>query len=367
MRKITYTKPSITELEISYVTDAITNGWGSSCYDYIFKFQDLFKRYLEIDYAIATSSCTGAIHIALKTANIGPGDEVIVPDSTWIASAAPVTYLGATPIFTDILPDTWCLDPKDIEKVITPKTKAIIAVHLYGGMCDMDQIMSLAKKYNLIVIEDAAQALGSEYKGRKAGTIGDFGVFSFHGTKTLTTGEGGMLVTNNKNYFELASIIHDQGRNPKIKKIFWSERIGLKYKISNLQAALGCAQVERVQELVDEKIHIFKSYQRELEKIDGITFNCAKEDVLNCYWLPTVVFDESLKLDRDALLNYLISKSIDPRPCFYPLSSLPEFKKNKRNPVSERLGKNGINLPSSFGITQDEIQYVIKELRAYFE
>ncbi|RLA80842.1 MAG: glutamine--scyllo-inositol aminotransferase, partial [Epsilonproteobacteria bacterium] len=181
-KNILYAKPSIGKLEEEYVCNAIKNGWGESCYDYIYKFQDSFKKYLYVEYAMATSSCTGAIHIALKTIGIKADDEVIVPDATWIASVAPITYLCAKPVFVDVLGSTWCIDPKKIEEAITPKTKAILVVHLYGNMCEMDEIMAIAKKYNLYVIEDSAEAIGSEYKGKKAGSIGDFGVFSFHGS-----------------------------------------------------------------------------------------------------------------------------------------------------------------------------------------
>ncbi len=367
MRKISYCMPSIGEREIQYVTDAITNGWGSHCYDYIFKFQNLYKEYLQTKYAIATSSCTGALHIALKTAGIGPGDEVIVPDATWIASVAPITYLGATPVFVDVLEDTWCIDPCEIEKSISQKTKAIIAVHLYGSMCEMDEIMALAKKHNLIVIEDAAEAIGSEYKGKKAGSIGDFGVFSFHGTKTLTTGEGGMLVTSNDEYYQNAMILHDHGRDPKIKKTFWAEKIGFKYKISNIQAALGCAQVERSSDLVDEKINIFELYKKELQSIDGITMNIEQGYVRNSYWMPTLILGQKLNIERDQLISHLNDQGIDARPFFYPVSEFPEFStlNGQENPISKKLGQRGINLPSSFGLTLDDIQYVSEHVRSY--
>ncbi len=183
--KIYYTKPSITKLEVKYANDAAKNGWGKHCYDYIERFEKLFRNHLEVKHSLATSSCTGALHMGLKAIGINPGDEVILADINWIATAAPITYLGAKPIFVDVLPDTWCIDPKKIEASITSKTKAIIAVHIYGNLCDMDKILEIGRKYKLIVIEDAAEALGSVYKGKKAGSMGDFGVFSFHGTKTI--------------------------------------------------------------------------------------------------------------------------------------------------------------------------------------
>ncbi len=194
MAKIPYAKPSISELEIKYVTDAITNGWAEHCYDYIKRLQISFQDYLGVKYALATSSCTGALHLALAALGIEEEDEVIVPDITWVASVVPVVYLKAKPVFVDILPDSWCIDPDKIEQAVTERTKAIVVVHLYGNLVEMDAVLEIARKYNLPVIEDAAEALGSEYKGKKAGSMGDFGVFSFHGTKTMTTGEGGMDV-----------------------------------------------------------------------------------------------------------------------------------------------------------------------------
>ena len=365
MKNILYSKPSIGKLEEQYVCDAIKNGWGESCYDYIYKFQDSFKEYLTVKHAIATSSCTGAIHIALKALGIKPEDEVIIPDATWIASVAPITYLCAKPVFVDVLESTWCIDPKKIEEAITPKTKAIIAVHLYGSMCEMDEIMAIAKKHNLYVIEDGAEAIGSEYKGKKAGSMGDFGVFSFHGTKTITTGEGGILVTNSAELYEKASILHDHGRDPKIKKTFWAEKIGFKYKMSNLQAALGLAQIQRVEELVDKKIEIFLMYKDELSKIEGISMNHEQEYAKNSYWMPTIILDEKLSVDRDEFIDYLNSFGIGARPFFYPVSNFPEFKKVKENEMSTKLGGYGINLPSNFNMIKDDANYICNLIKSY--
>ncbi len=194
--RIYYTRPSITDLEVRYATDAAANGWGDRCYEYITRFEEAFKTHLGVDYAIATSSCTGALHMGMAALGIGPGDEVILADSNWIATAAPIVHLGATPVFVDILPDTWCLDPTLVEQAITPRTKAIIAVHLYGNLCDMDRLLAIGEAHGISVIEDAAEAIGSIYHGKRAGSMGVFGAFSFHGSKTLTTGEGGMFVTN---------------------------------------------------------------------------------------------------------------------------------------------------------------------------
>ena len=194
IRKIPYTKPSITELEVEFATDAAANGWGERCYDYIIRFEEAFKNHLGVNFAIATSSCTGALHMGMHALGIGPGDEVIMADTNWVATAAPIVHLGAQPVFVDILPDSWCLDPEKVEAAITPKTKAIVAVHLYGNLCDMEALLAIGQRNGIPVIEDSAEAIGSIYYGRRSGTMGRFGAFSFHGTETITTGEGGMFV-----------------------------------------------------------------------------------------------------------------------------------------------------------------------------
>ena len=210
--RIPYTKPSITELEVRYATDAAANGWGEHCYDYILRFEEAFKTHLGVGYAIATSSCTGALHMGMAALDIGPGDEVIMADTHWIASAAPIVHLGAKPVFVDILPDSWCLDPALVEQAITPRTKAILAVHLYGNLCAMDELLTLGERHGIPVIEDAAEAIGSVYHGRRAGSMGRFGAFSFHGTKPLTTGEGGMFVTNDADLYERVLTLSNHGR-----------------------------------------------------------------------------------------------------------------------------------------------------------
>lgn len=361
MKKIHYTKPSITDLEVQYATDAAINGWGERCYDYIYKFENLFKEHLGIKYTMATSSCTGAMHIGLSALGITYGDEVILADINWIASAAPITYLGAKPVFVDILADTWCIDPSKIEAAITPKTKAIIAVHLYGNLCNMNEIINIAKKHNLYVIEDAAEAIGSIYKGKKAGTIGDFGVFSFHGTKTITTGEGGMFVTNNENLYEKANILNSHGRNPKNPKQFWAETIGFKYKISNIQAAIGCAQIERIDELITKKREIFFKYNKLLSKVDGITMNPIhkEKDTQYGYWMPTIIFDKKLNFDREKLLKIFKQNNIDGRVFFYPLSSLPMFEDKSENKISYDIFERGINLPSYHEMINENIKKII--------
>ena len=267
--RINYTKPSITSLEIQYASDAAANGWGDRCYEYISRFEAKFKEHLGVQYAIATSSCTGALHMGMAALGIGPGDEVIMADTNWIATASPIVHLGAKPIFVDILPDTWCIDPALVEKAITPRTKAIVAVHLYGNLCEMDQLIAIGNKYGIPVIEDAAEAIGSIYKGKRAGSIGKFGSFSFHGTKTMTTGEGGIFVTNDPDLYEHVLTLSNHGRARNQVKQFWPNMVGFKYKISNIQAAIGCGQIERIEELIGRKKEIFSYYKNALSGVDG--------------------------------------------------------------------------------------------------
>jgi perosamine synthetase len=360
-KRIPISKPSITKLEIEYVTDAITNGWGQHCYDYIHKLGNLFSKYLGVKYALPTSSGTGAIHLALAALGIGKGDEVIVPELTWVATAAPVVWLGATPIFADVLKDSWCVDPKSIESKITSKTKAIFAVHLYGNMCEMDEIIDIGKRYGIPVLEDAAQALGSVYKQKKAGSMGLVNVFSFHGTKTMTTGEGGIVVTDNAEVFEKICVLNDHGRNPKVStKMFWMDKIGYKYKISNLAAALGCAQIERIDDLVNRKREIFSWYKKLLSKYKDISLNIEPEYVFNSFWMPNIMFDRKLNVNMEVLLKNMKEANIDIRTFFYPLSSMPMFQKEESNKIAYDLFDRGLNLPTNFDLTLEDAERVVR-------
>ena len=251
--KIAYTKPSITQLEVDYAADAAKNGWGENCYDYIIKFEKEFAKHLGSKFSIATSSCTGAMTMGLEALGIGDGDEVILADTNWIATAAPIVHSGAKPIFVDILSDTWCIDPQKVETAITDKTKAIIATHLYGNLCNMDALLAIGDKYEVPIIEDAAEAIGSIYKNQRAGTMGLFSTFSFHGTKTLTTGEGGMFLTNDEILYDKVLTLSNHGRSRSQKKQFWADVTGFKFKMSNIQAAIGCAQLKRINSLIDRK------------------------------------------------------------------------------------------------------------------
>lgn len=350
--RIYYTKPSITELEVRYATDAAANGWGERCYEYIARFEDAFKAHLRVDYAIATSSCTGALHMGMAALGIGPGDEVILADTNWIATAAPIVHLGATPVFVDILEDSWCLNPTLVEQAITPRTKAIVAVHLYGNLCDMNRLLSIGERHGIPVIEDAAEAIGSVYHGRRAGPMGKFGAFSFHGTKTLTTGEGGMFVTSDPVLYEHVLTLSNHGRSRGQAKQFWPEMVGFKYKMSNIQAAIGCAQMERIKELIDDKRRILNYYRERLSKIDGTSMNPEPKGTVNGAWMPTIVFDRHLGITRDNIRDAFLKQNIDARVFFYPLSSLPFFESCQENTTAQSLSCRAINLPSYHGLNE---------------
>jgi perosamine synthetase len=344
--RIFYTKPSITKLEVRYATDAATNGWGDKCYEYINRFEELFKQHLGVQYTIATSSCTGALHMGMAALGIGPGDEVIMADTNWIATASPVVNLGAKPIFVDILPDSWCIDPEKAEAAITPSTKAIVAVHLYGNLCDMDRLLAIGEKYGIPVIEDAAEAIGSVYKGKRAGSMGKFGAFSFHGAKTLTTGEGGMFVTNDADLFERVLTLSNHGRARGQSKQFWPDIIGFKYKMSNLQAAIGCAQIERIDELICRKREIMKVYRQQLSCLPGVSLNPEPQGTVNGAWMPTAVFAPETGITREKLQDAFAAENVDARVFFWPLSSMPMFEPVKTNVVAWDVSSRAINLPS---------------------
>lgn len=365
LSKIHYAKPSITEKEVAYAADAAANGWAEHCFDYLYKFSDALKNYLKVPYVIPTSSCTGALHMGMAALGIGPGDEVIAPDITWVASIAPVTYLGAKPVFVDVLPDTWCIDPAKIEAAITPKTKAILVVHIYGNLCDMDAIRQIADRHKLPVIEDAAEALGSSYHGRMAGSMGDIATFSFHGTKTITTGEGGALIVQSKELYEKLQVLESHGRDPKVPKQFWCEKVGYKYKMSNIEAALGLAQMERIDQLVARKREIFAEYKRQLGSHNGLSFNPEYPGTVNSYWMSTVVFGPDIAFDREELIAKFKENNIDARVFFYPLSMMPPFTPAPQNKVSYAIYERGMNLPCYHDMTQSDIDRVCQVVRDY--
>jgi len=365
--RVLYTKPSITELEVRYSTDAAANGWGERCYDYINRFEAAFKAHLGSSYAIATSSCTGALHMGMAALGVGSGDEVIMADTNWIASAAPITHLGAKPVFVDIRPDSWCIDADLVEAAITPRTKAILAVHLYGNLCDMDRLLSIGEKHGVPVIEDAAEAIGSVYFGKRAGSMGAFGAFSFHGTKTVTTGEGGMFVTNDRALYEQVLTLSNHGRSRTQSKQFWPDVVGFKYKMSNIQAAIGCAQMERIEELTGRKQQIFHYYRDRLQGLPGVRMNPEPTNIVNGAWMPTVVFDQSSGITRERLVAAFAANNIDARVFFYPLSGLSMFEDVRANRHAHDIPGRAINLPSYHDMTTGDQDRVIAVVRGILQ
>lgn len=351
--------PSISSTEIRYVNDAVKNGWNFHIFDYKDRLENQVKKYTKAKYAMATSGATGAMHLAFASLNIGPGDEVILPDLCFYAASDVVTQSGAKPIFVDVLPETWCINPDKVKKAVTKKTKAILPVYMYGNLCEMVEISQIANDYNLFIVEDSAPALGSLYKEKSSGTFGEFGTFSFQGAKITVSGIGGMLITNNKTYFEKAVMLNEHGQDPKKK--FWQKSFGYSFHMSNLQASLALAQVERLEEFVTKKNKIFSWYKKRLNNIEGISMNPDKPNSRSNKWMSSIVLNKKFKYSRDQLIKKLRGRLIDSRPFFYPVSMFPMYKEQK-TPVAHHIGLNGINLPSGVNLSKEEINYVCDQL-----
>lgn len=364
--KIPYAKPSITELEIEYVTDAVTHGWGEHCYDYILRFEREFAQFCGTRFALATSSCTGALHLGLAAMGIGAGDEVILADTNWIATVAPVVHLGATPVFVDIEPNFWCIDPEQVRRAITSRTKAIIATHLYGNVANLDALIEIAFAFGIPVIEDSAEAIGAKHHNRSTGSIGKFGVFSFHGTKTMTTGEGGMFVTSDEALYETVLTLSNHGRSRSQTRQFWPDLVGYKYKMSNMQAALGCAQMARINELVSRKKEIMDAYESILGNFEQLQLNQEPPNCTNGWWMPTVVWSAGLRRHREDVRTHFLAAGIDARVFFPPLSSLPMFEEIQ-SAISHSVAERALNLPTFHDISETEQEEICKILLAALE
>jgi perosamine synthetase len=370
VKRIPIAGPSIGPKEIAYVTEAVETGWYEHANDFPSRFEKAFAVHVGTRFAVALPSCTSAIHLALAAGGVGSGDEVVVPDLTWIASAAPVSYVGASPVFADADPDTWCVTAQTVERRLTARTKAIIAVDLYGSMPPLDELRELADRRGLLLIEDAAEGLGSTWKGRPAGSFGHLGVFSFHGSKTLTTGEGGMLVTDDESLYQRIQFLRDHGRAPS-GKMFWNTEVAFKYKMSALQAALGLAQLERLDELVGKKREIFGWYRDALADCPWIALNAEPAGVVNSYWMSTAVLPFRPENEKETLLRRLSERGVDCRPFFYPLSTIPAYAELPAAAVARRehlrahqISRYGINLPCALRLTHDDVMTVAGALRS---
>lgn len=349
-------EPDLKGNELKYLTDAFLSTWISSRGEYLDRFEIEFSKYCGVKQGIAVSNGTVAIHLALLALGIGLGDEVIVPDLTFAATINTVLHANATPVIVDVEEDAWTIDPDKIEAAITPKTKAIIPVHVYGQPCDMDKIMAIAKKYNLYVIEDAAEAHGAEFDGKKVGSFGDISTFSFFANKVITTGEGGMCVTNNEALADKMRTLRDHGMS-KTKR-YWHKEVGYNYRMTNLQAAIGCAQLERIESIISERASLetyYKSIFTDKDLIWQKDIHRRKRTV----WLVSLLSD-----NRDEMAKSLNAKGIDTRSFFYPLSAMDIYKPycKTRCEVSEKLSKLGFNLPTYNELAANPEQVKIKEI-----
>lgn len=363
MIKIPVYQPYLNGNEKKYINECIDTNWISSKGKYVQEFEHDFGKYINSKYATSVCNGTVALHLALLALNIGPGDEVIVPTFTYIASVNAITYIGAAPVFVDSNPETWQMCTEDIEKKVTDKTKAIMAVHLYGYPCDMIKIGEMAKKHNLFVIEDCSESLGSKLYNQHLGTFGDIATFSFFGNKTITTGEGGMVVTNDKQLYELSCKLKSQGLHGGDKQ-YWHDVVGYNYRMTNLCAAIGKAQLEKINDILEKKKIIAECYTYNFSKLP-FDLLPKYEFVENSYWMFTALV--KLPFSRNNLMKYLADNGIETRPTFYPAHQMPMYFKNEyRFPIADDIGYRGINFPSYPSIKEKELNYVVDKVRCFF-
>jgi perosamine synthetase len=359
-------EPDIGELEERYVVDAVRSGWVSSLGRYVDEFERRFAAYCETKYGVTTCNGTAALHLALASLGVGPGDEVIVPTLTFVATANAVRYTGATPVFADAEPSSWCIDPAGVRRALSPRTRAIVVVHLYGHPADMDTILEIARPLGIFVIEDAAEAHGALYKGRKVGSLGHVGVFSFYGNKLITTGEGGALVTKDETLAERARLLRDHAMSPKRR--YFHPEIGYNYRLTNLQAALGLAQLERIDELLAKKRAIMNWYRELLADVINVTLNPSMPWAASSYWLVCAVLPE--RLCAETVSARLLTAGIDTRPFFYPNDDLPMYRGTAESnsvanpfPVARKLAVSGISLPSSVKLMRTDVEEIVEEFK----
>lgn len=357
-------EPFIDDKEIKYAVSCIKSGWISSTGKFVDRFAEEFAKFLNIKYAVPVSNGTAALHLALQCLKIKPGDEVIVPALTFASTANAVIYTGAKPVFVDVRLDNYALDENMIEEKITNKTKAIIPVHLYGFPANLTPILKIAKKYNLYVIEDAAEAHGAEYKGKKVGSIGDIGCFSFYGNKVITTGEGGMVVTNNKKYAERIKFLRSHAMKTGSHR-YWHTEVGYNYRLTALQSAIGLAQLTKIKTIIQKKCQIAEKYQKGLSNINDIILPKELENCKSIWWLYTFCC-KNQKL-RDSLIKYLKTKGIDTRPVFYPLPIMPPYKDKFIYSNANLLSKTGLSLPSWPGLPNEDIDYIVSSIKSFFK
>lgn len=354
MAQIPVYQPSLNGNEKKYVNDCLDSTWVSSKGKYISLFEEQFAGYTGVKYATAVSNGTIALHLSLVALGIGPGDEVIVPTLTYIASVNAIAYTGATPVFVDSLESTWQIDPEDVRRKITPRTRAIMAVHLYGHPCEMDELVAIAKSNDLFMIEDCAEAFGSLYKGHHVGCFGDISAYSFFGNKTITTGEGGMVVTNDDTLHDRA--VHYRGQGLAKHREYWHDVVGYNYRMTNICAAIGLAQLERADRFLAAKRQIAAWY-RECLKGVPVVFHPEAAAVRHSYWMCSILVNDPAR--RDPLRSALAGNGVETRPLFYPVHTMPMYShRYQKHPVAENLGWRGINLPSWPGLTREQVAFI---------
>lgn len=353
-------EPWLGPREEEFVLDAVHSGWPSSLGKYIGQFEQEFAAFCRVNHGIATSNGTTALHLAVHALGIGPGDEVIVPALSFVASANAVQYTGARPVFADVDPVTWTLAPAEIERLLTPRTRAVMPVHLYGHPAPTAAIGDLAARHKLWVIEDAAEAHGATVGGRRAGGLGHVAAFSFYANKIITTGEGGMVTTDNPDLADRCRVLRDHGMRPERR--YWHEEVGFNYRMTNLQAALGVAQMERIDEFIRRKRAIARQYTQRLAGLAGVTLPVELPGCTNVYWMVSILVDEPYPLTRDELIPALRGRGVDSRPFFHPLDTLPPYRADAPQPVALQLSRTGLNLPSSPRLTPAQVDYICDTL-----
>ena len=353
--------PDIGRREQELVNDAVSSGWISSLGKYVSQFEQDFAAFCGVPHAVSVANGTVALHLALHALGIGPGDEVIVPALSFVASANAVRYTGATPIFADVCPDDWCIAPSSVAAWITPRTKAIMPVHLYGHPAAMDELQVLAARHNLLLVEDAAEAHGASVHGVRTGAMGVIGSFSFYANKIITTGEGGMLTTRDGALAARCRMLRDHAMPPE--KRYWHDEVGFNYRMTNLQAAVGVAQMERIEHFIARKREIAQQYAAGLGEVAGVTLPVEKPGCTNVYWMYSILIDAPYRLTRDELIPALRSRGIDSRPFFYPLDTLPPYRTPVASPVALLLSQTGLNLPRSPGFTAAQVGYICEQIR----
>jgi len=355
-------QPVLSGNEKKYVNECLDSTWISSKGKFVNAFEEKFADYLGAGHATGVCNGTVALHLALVALGIGKGDEVIVPTLTYVASVNAISYTGAKPVFVDSLQDTWQMDPEDVQQKITSNTEAIMCVHLYGHACEMDTLKKIADEHDLFLIEDCAEAIGSKYKNQHVGTFGDIATYSFYGNKTITTGEGGMVVTNDETLHDRA--VHLKGQGLAKYRQYWHDVIGYNYRMTNICGAIGLAQLEYINDILTKKRQIADWYN-EAFKDTSVTFHQEAQDVYHSYWMCSVLVEQSEQ--RDALRDHLKQKGIETRPLFYPVHTMPIYdEKYERHKVAENLGWRGMNLPSYPGLSQKDVSYIVEAILNYF-